>query len=68
MQSADNRISQFFTWQIKFIKFSTKYQKQLGFIHKKKKQWRIVTENFSHVAYDYVTFCHRHDFGQSTQK
>lgn len=36
MQSADNRISQFFTRQIifKFIKFSTKYQKQLGFIHK----------------------------------
>ena len=31
-------------------------------------EWRIVTENFSHAANDYVTFCHRHDFGQSTQK
>ena len=31
-------------------------------------QWRTNTENFSHVANDYVTFCHTHNIGQSTQK
>lgn len=48
MQSADNRISQFFTWQIilKFIKFSTKYQKQLGFIHKKKSSGELLLKIF----------------------
>ena len=62
-------MSQFLTRKIilEFLKFSSEYQKQLCFIDKKKKnrimQWRIVTENFSHVANDYLAFCHTHDFG-----